>query len=34
MFCKDINIKSTDIPAGWSLEGADFINKVNNKLLF
>jgi len=28
MFSKDINLKSSDIPPGWSLEGADFINKV------
>jgi hypothetical protein len=28
MFSKDINIKSSDIPNGWSIEAADFINKV------
>jgi hypothetical protein len=28
MFAKDINVKVSDIPAGWSLEAADFINKL------
>ena len=31
MFSKDINLKSSDIPSGWGIEAADFINKVNNK---
>jgi hypothetical protein len=24
----DINIKISDVPEGWSIEAADFINKV------
>lgn len=28
MFSKDINLKSSDIPSGWNLEAADFINKL------
>jgi hypothetical protein len=28
MFSKEINLKSCDIPANWSLEAADFINKL------
>jgi hypothetical protein len=28
MFGKEINLKSCDIPANWSLEAADFINKL------
>jgi hypothetical protein len=26
---KEINIKVSDVPPGWSIEAADFINKVN-----
>ena len=29
MFSKDINIKNTDLPEGWSMEAADITNKVN-----
>ena len=29
MFAKQVFIKKTDIPAGWSIEAADFINKVS-----
>ena len=25
----DVNIKISDVPEGWSIEAADFINKVN-----
>jgi hypothetical protein len=28
MFAKQVYIKKSDIPAGWSIEAADFINKV------
>jgi hypothetical protein len=28
IFAKQIQLKKTDIPEGWSLEAADFINKV------
>jgi hypothetical protein len=28
MFAKDVNIKSSEIPSGWSPECADFINKL------
>lgn len=27
MFAKQVYIKKSDIPAGWSIEAADFINK-------
>lgn len=29
MFSKEINIKQSDIPEGWSTEAADLINKVS-----
>jgi hypothetical protein len=25
---KQIQVKKTEIPEGWSIEGADFVNKV------
>jgi len=28
MMTKDINIKISDVPEGWSIEAADFVNKV------
>jgi len=28
MLAKDINVKINDVPEGWSIEAADFINKV------
>jgi len=28
MIAKDVNIKNNDVPEGWSIEAADFINKV------
>ena len=31
MFSKEINIKASDVPPGWSLEAADFINKLLKK---
>lgn len=34
MLAKDINIKINDVPEGWSIEAADFINKVHLKLKF
>ena len=30
---KQIQIKRQDIPKGWSVEAADFVNKVSNKLI-
>ena len=27
IFTKQINLKKSDLPEGWSLEAADFINK-------
>lgn len=30
MFTKEINIKVTDVPQGWSIEAADFVNKVKS----
>lgn len=32
MLSKDVNLKISDIPEGWSIEAIDFINKVINKL--
>jgi hypothetical protein len=29
MLAKDINVKINDVPEGWSIEAADFTNKVN-----
>jgi len=31
MFAKQVYIKKSDIPAGWSIEAADFINKVSKR---
>jgi len=31
MFSKEINVKASDVPPGWSLEAADFINKLLKK---
>ena len=28
MLAKDVNIKINDVPEGWSIEAADFLNKV------
>lgn len=30
---KQIQIKRQDIPKGWSVEAADFVNKVSYKLI-
>lgn len=32
MLAKDVNIKHNDVPEGWSIEAADFINKVYKKV--
>ena len=29
MFSKQVQIKRADLPEGWSIEAADFINKVS-----
>lgn len=29
MFSKEINLKQSDIPEGWSVEAADLTNKVS-----
>lgn len=35
ILAKQVQIKPSDIPEGWSIEAADFINKVNNnKIVF
>jgi len=31
MLAKRVYIRKNEIPEGWSLEAADFINKVNQK---
>lgn len=31
IFAKQVQIKKHEIPDGWSIEAADFINKVNPK---
>lgn len=28
MLAKDVNVKINDVPEGWSIEAADFLNKV------
>lgn len=28
MFSREINIKASDVPPGWSIEAADFVNKL------
>ena len=28
IFSKQINLKKSDLPEGWSMEAADFINKL------
>lgn len=30
ILAKQVQIKKNEIPDGWSLEAADFINRVNN----
>ena len=34
MFAKQVQIKRHEVPEGWSLEAADFINKVSLSLLY
>ena len=31
IFSKQVNLKKSDLPEGWSLEAADFINKCLNR---
>ena len=31
MFNKDITIRKSNLPSGWSIEGADFVNKLLNR---
>jgi hypothetical protein len=31
MFNKDVQIKKSNLPSGWSIEAADFVNKLLNR---